>query len=167
MGKNPGFRAWFYFRTGYTMYFAFIIAAINTLTVTYYLAVEKVPILVEIFPTFLHYVVIFVAIGIPILVATGYSHFKRTSARKAEVDISVETNPYLIRILVNSEYILKLNLKLSNLLLKSQTGQTLSEKETSELLDIQNELDSFLKSRNVSKERDLEFFRKIGQSNIK
>ena len=95
------------------------------------------------------------------------SHFKRTSARKAEVDISVETNPYLIRILVNSEYILKLNLKLSNLLLKSQTGQKLSEKETSELLDIQNELDSFLKSRNVSKERDLEFFRKIGQSNIK
>ena len=165
--KNPGFRAWFYFRTGYTMYFAFIIAAINTLTVTYYLAVEKVPILVEVFPTFLHYVVIFVAIGIPILVATGYSHFKRTSARKAEVDISVETNPYMIRILVNSEYILKLNLKLSNLLLKSQTGQKLSEKETSELLDIQNELDSFLKSRNVSKERDLEFFRKIGQSNIK
>jgi len=149
------------------MYFAFIIAAINTLTVTYYLAVEKVPILVEIFPTFLHYVVIFVAIGIPILVATGYSHFKRTSARKAEVDISVETNPYMIRILVNSEYILKLNLKLSNLLLKSQTGQKLSEKETSELLDIQNELGSFLKSRNVSKERDLEFFRKIGQSNIK
>jgi len=167
MGKSPGFRAWFYFRTGYTMYFAFIIAAINTLTVTYYLAVEKVPILVEIFPTFLHYVVIFVAIGIPILVATGYSHFKRTSARKAEVDISVETNPYMIRILVNSEYILKLNLKLSNLLLKSQTGQKLSEKETSELLDIQNELGSFLKSRNVSKERDLEFFRKIGQSNIK
>ena len=165
--KNPGFRAWFYFRTGYTMYFAFIIAAINTLTVTYYLAVEKVPILVEVFPTFLHYVVIFVAIGIPILVATGYSHFKRTSARKAEVDISVETNPYMIRILVNSEYILKLNLKLSNLLLKSQTGQKLSEKETSELLDIQNELGSFLKSRNVSKERDLEFFRKIGQSNIK
>ena len=167
MGKSPGFRAWFYFRTGWSMYFAFIIAAINTLTVTYYLAVEKVPFLVEIFPTFLHYVVIFVAIGIPILVATGYSHFKRTSARKAEVDISVETNPYMIRVLVNSEYILKLNLKLSNLLLKSQTGQKLSEKEISDLLDIQNELDSFLENRNVSKERDLEFFRKIGQSNIK
>ena len=50
MGKNIGFRSWFYFRTGWSMYFAFILSAVNTLTVTYYLAVEKVPFLVEIFP---------------------------------------------------------------------------------------------------------------------
>ena len=167
MGKNIGFRSWFYFRTGWSMYFAFILSAVNTLTVTYYLAVEKVPVLVEIFPTFLHYVVIFIAIGIPVLVTTGYAHFKRTSARKAEVDISVETNPYMIRILVNSEYILKLNLTLSNLLLKLQTQEKLSDKDVAELSEVQNELNSFMKSRTVSKERDLEFFRKIGQSNIK
>jgi hypothetical protein len=167
MRQNLGFRSWFYFRTGWSMYFAFILSAINTLTVTYYLAVEKVPMLVEIFPSFLHYVVIFVGIGFPILVATGYAHFKRTSARKAEVDISVETNPYMIRILVNSEYILKLNLSLSNLLLKSQNNQKLTEEEMKEILEIQNELKSFMKERNVSKERDLDFFRKIGQSNIK
>ena len=167
MGKNSGFRAWFYFRTGWSMYFAFIIATINTLTVTYYLAVEKVPVLVEIFPTFLHYVLIFVSIGFPILVATGYAHFKRTSARKAEVDISVETNPYMIRTLVNSEYILKLNLILSNTLLKIQSDQKLSETEIKQISDIQNELSSFMEDRNVSKERDLEFFRKMVGSNIK
>jgi len=167
MGKNIGFRSWFYFRTGWSMYFAFILSAVNTLTVTYYLAVEKVPVLVEIFPTFLHYVVIFIAIGIPLLITTGYAHFKRTSARKAEVDISVETNPYMIRILVNSEYVLKLNLTLSNLLLKLQTQEKLSDKDVAELSEVQNELNSFMKSRTVSKERDLEFFRKIGQSNIK
>ena len=142
------------------MYFAFILSAVNTLTVTYYLAVEKVPFLVEIFPTFLHYVLIFVAIGVPILVTTGYAHFKRTSARKAEVDISVETNPYMIRTLVNSEYILKLNLILSNTLLKIQNNQKLSETEIKEISSIQTELNSFMKDRNVSKERDLEFFRK-------
>ena len=167
MRQNLGFRSWFYFRTGWSMYFAFVLSAINTLTVTYYLAVEKVPVLVEIFPTFLHYVVIFVGIGFPLLVATGYAHFKRTSARKAEVDISVETNPYMIRTLVNSEYILKLNLNLSNLLLKSQNNQKLSEEEMKEIIEIQDELKSFMKERNVSKERDLDFFRKIGQSNIK
>ena len=167
MGKNIGFRSWFYFRTGWSMYFAFILTAVNTLTVTYYLAVEKVPFLVEIFPSFIHYVLIFVAIGVPILVTTGYAHFKRTSARKAEVDISVETNPYMIRTLVNSEYILKLNLILSNTLLKIQTGQKLSESEIKQISDIQNELITFMKDRNVSKERDLEFFRKMGQSNIK
>ena len=167
MRQDIGFRSWFYFRTGWSMYFAFILSAMNTLTVTYYLAVEKVPTLVEIFPTFLHYVVVFVVIGFPLLVTTGYAHFKRTSARKAEVDISVETNPYMIRTLVNSEYILKLNLTLSTVLLKLQTKEKLSENEIKEVADIQNELKSFLKDRNVSKERDLEFFRKIGQSNIK
>ncbi len=149
------------------MYFAFVLSAVNTLTVTYYLAVEKVPFLVEIFPTFLHYVLIFVAIGVPILVTTGYAHFKRTSARKAEVDISVETNPYMIRTLVNSEYILKLNLILSNTLLKIQNNQKLSETEIKEISSIQTELNSFMKDRNVSKERDLEFFRKMVGSNIK
>ena len=167
MGKNIGFRSWFYFRTGWSMYFAFILSAVNTLTVTYYLAVEKVPFLVEIFPSFIHYVLIFVSIGVPVLVTTGYAHFKRTSARKAEVDISVETNPYMIRTLVNSEYILKLNLILSNTLLKIQTGQKLSEPEIKQISDIQNELTTFMKDRNVSKERDLEFFRKMRQSNIK
>ena len=167
MRQNLGFRSWFYFRTGWSMYFAFILSAINTLTVTYYLAVEKVPALVEIFPSFLHYVVIFVGIGFPILVATGYAHFKRTSARKAEVDISVETNPYMIRTLVNSEYILKLNLTLSNLLLKSQNNQKLTEVEIKEIEDVNTELKSFMEDRNVSKERDLDFFRKISQSNIK
>ncbi|MDC0186956.1 hypothetical protein OAJ08_02080 [Candidatus Nitrosopelagicus sp.] len=167
MRKNIGFRSWFYFRTGWSMYFAFVLSAVNTLTVTYYLAVEKVPFLVEIFPTFLHYVLIFVAIGVPILVTTGYAHFKRTSARKAEVDISVETNPYMIRTLVNSEYILKLNLILSNTLLKIQNNQKLSETEIKEISSIQTELNSFMKDRNVSKERDLEFFRKMVGSNIK
>tara|TARA_Y100000741_G_C18162481_1_gene521789 strand:- start:421 stop:870 length:450 start_codon:yes stop_codon:yes gene_type:complete len=149
------------------MYFAFVLSAVNTLTVTYYLAVEKVPFLVEIFPTFVHYVLIFVAIGVPILVSTGYAHFKRTSARKAEVDISVETNPYMIRTLVNSEYILKLNLILSNTLLKIQNDQKLSDNEIKEISEIQNELNSFMKDRNVSKERDLDFFRKMVGSNIK
>ena len=167
MRQNLGFRSWFYFRTGWSMYFAFILSAINTLTVTYYLAVEKVPILVEIFPSFLHYVVIFVGVGFPILVITGYAHYKKTSARKAEVDINVETNPYMIRVLVNSEYILKLNLTLSNLLLKSQNNQKLSEIEIKEIEDTNTELKSFMEDRNVSKERDLDFFRKISQSKVK
>ena len=53
---------------GWSTYFAFVLGAVNTLTVTYYLAIEKVPALVAIFPTFIHYVVILVSIGIPILI---------------------------------------------------------------------------------------------------
>ena len=50
MKQNIGFRAWFYFRAGWTTYFAFIFAAINTLTVTYFLAIENYPSLNNIFP---------------------------------------------------------------------------------------------------------------------
>ena len=52
MKRNLAFRAWYYFRMGWSTYFAFIFAAINTLTVTYFLAIDNYPFLQEIFPTF-------------------------------------------------------------------------------------------------------------------
>ena len=51
--QNKGFRGWFYFRQGWSMYFAFLFAAVNTLTVTYYLAIERYPLLHDLFPTFI------------------------------------------------------------------------------------------------------------------
>ena len=50
--KNLSFRGWYYFRTGWSTYFAFILAAINTLTVTYFLAIENYPSLKLVFPSF-------------------------------------------------------------------------------------------------------------------
>ena len=63
MSRSIGFRGWFYFRQGWSVYFAFIFAAVNTLTVTYFLAIENYPILKEVFPSFSHYIEIVVAIG--------------------------------------------------------------------------------------------------------
>ena len=77
-----GFRAWYYFRMGWGYYFAFIFAAINTLTVTYFLAIENYPALEVIFPSFEIYIIIICSIGIPLLVTIGYAHYKRTKARK-------------------------------------------------------------------------------------
>ena len=111
MGKNTGFRGWFYFRQGWSNYFTFLMAAVNTLTVTYFLAIERYPVLVAIFPNFMQYVLIASAIGIPLLVLVGYAHWKRTSARKAEVDIFYEVNPYIVRVLVNTEMVVQMNLK--------------------------------------------------------
>ena len=162
--KNIGFRSWFYFRTGWSMYFAFVLSAVNTLTVTYYLAIEQIPFLKEIFPSFLHYVVIFVMLGVPILIVTGLVHFKKTSARKAEVDISVETNPYQLRNLVNSEMILLLNMKLARIIFNSEKGEKISEDDLKELKILLEKTEKFLENRTVAKERDLEFFREINSS---
>ena len=102
MGKAIGFRGWYYFRQGWSVYFAFIFAAINTLTVTYFLAIENYPFLKEIFPSFFHYIVIVVTVGIPCLILIGYAHYKRTPSFKAEADIQVEANPHFRRTLILS-----------------------------------------------------------------
>ena len=112
MKQRKGFRGWFYFRTGWSTYFVFILAAINTLTVTYFLAVDNYPLLKVIFPTFEQYTLITVSIGIPLLILVGYFHFKRSLAFKSELDIQTESNPYLSRNTVNADLSLKLNLKL-------------------------------------------------------
>ena len=129
MKQNLGFRFWFYFRSGWSSYFAFALAALNTLTVTYYLAIEKYPILQTIFPSFLQYVLIIVSIGIPLLILVGYAHWKRTPAYRSEADIWMESNPYQARMLVNSEMLMKINLKLLNLLIKQSKNESISDDE--------------------------------------
>ena len=161
MGKNIGFRGWFYFRMGWSTYFAFILAAINTLTVTYFLAIERYPPLVAIFPSFIQYVLIISSIGIPLLVIVGYIHWKRSAARKAEVDIFYETNPYMVRVLVNTEMMVQMSLKLNEYLLKQQGGQKLSDEEINELSKLQGKLSEFTKKRKFRSKDDWKFFTNI------
>ena len=161
MPKHRGFRGWFYFRMGWSTYFAFIFAAINTLTVTFYLAIEKYPLLEFIFPTFIHYVVIVCSIGAPALIMIGYVHFKRTAARRAEMDVAYETNPYVARTLVNTQIIVSLNLKLIEIILKLSTGEKLSKEEISNTRKLQEELNDFISQRTFKNKMDLEFFKKL------
>ena len=124
--KNIWFRSWYYFRTGWSTYFAFILAAINTLTVTYFLAIDNYPVLKAVFPSFEQYIVIIVSIGIPLLVLIGFVHFKRTQAFKSEVDVLIESNPYQRRNTVNGEVNLRLNLKILTMMLKISRKESIS-----------------------------------------
>tara|TARA_Y100000741_G_C18163509_1_gene522164 strand:- start:345 stop:860 length:516 start_codon:yes stop_codon:yes gene_type:complete len=140
MGNHVLFRLWFYFRNGWSTYFAFIFAAINTLTVTYFLAIDNYPILNTIFPTFAHYVIITVMIGIPLLVAIGFAHYKRTAAFQAEAEIGFETNPFFRRMLLNTEAILPLQLKLTELLVKMSKNEKLTDEDIKEISKVQEHL---------------------------
>ena len=150
MGKNPGFRAWFYFRQGWSTYFAFVFAAINTLTVTYFLAIENYPFLQGFFPSFLHYVVILPCIGIPLLVLIGYVHFKKTPSYRAEADVWVESNPYQARVLVNTQFSLALNMKLTNILLKLSSKQEITQEEIDEIKVLQTKFLEHIEDRTIS-----------------
>ena len=157
MARNPGFRGWFYFRMGWSTYFAFIFAAINTLTVTFYLAIDKYPDLNWLFPTFFHYILITSAIGIPFLILVGYVHYKRSAARKAEVDISYETDAYKARTLVNSEISLKLDMKLVEMLMKMSKKQQVSNEDYQELEEMYKKLMAFTSDRTFKNNMDLKF----------
>ena len=161
MTENSLFRLWFYFRNGWSMYFAFIFAAINTLTVTYYLAIERAPALQAIFPSFFQYVAIVSLIGVPMLIGIGYAHYKRTKARKAEVDIGFETSTYQRRFIVNTEIILHLNLRLTEMLMKLTHGEKLTENEIKKIQAYKEDIENHIEQRTFTNEKDYQFFKKI------
>ena len=150
MEKNLGFRGWFYFRTGWATYFAFIVAAVNALTVTFFLAIERYPSLSMIFPTFFHYVVVVVCIGVPVLVLVGYVHFKRSKSYRAEADIGIETNPHFRRMLQNTEILLPAYLKLTELMIKLSENKKLTDKELEEVSKLQKKLNEHIDKREIS-----------------
>ena len=167
MGKNNlAFRLWYYFRQGWSIYFAFILAAINTLTVTYFLAIDNYPGLKIIFPSFELYIIILSSIGIPILIFIGYSHYKKTQGFKSEIDILIETNPYQRRILVNTETVLSLQLKLISVIQEIAKNQDLDQNKIDELEKLHEEISTFTEKRTFVNDEDLEFFKKkIRKSN--
>ena len=160
MSQNLLFRSWFYFRTGWQTYFAFILAAINTLTVTYFLAIENYPSLQTVFPSFEIYILITVSIGIPLLVFIGYVHFKRSRSFKSEADVLIESNPYQRRNTVNSEIILRLNLQLMSTLLKVAKKEDLSEEEIEEITQLHDEILKLSKDRTLTDNVDQNYLKK-------
>jgi len=100
------------------------------------------------------------SIGVPLLVIIGYLHYKKTKARRAEIDIGQETNPYMVRILLNSELSLQLNLKLIEKTIKMSKGEELTQKELHELEELLTKYSKFVNDRKFGTKTELDFFRK-------
>ena len=161
MYKNSiPFRGWYYFRMGWSTYFAFILAAINTLTVTYFLAIDNYPSLKLIFPSFEIYILIIVSIGIPVLITIGYAHFKRTQAFKSEIDVMIESNPYQRRNTVNNEINLRVNLQLMKLLTKLVNNEKLDTSESENLKKLIKTYEEFTENRSFINNSDIDFIKK-------
>ena len=95
------------------------------------------------------------------LILIGYVHFKRTAARRAEIDVAYETNPYVARTLVNTQIILSLNFKITEIILKLSIGEKLSKEEIANARKLQEELNDFISQRTFKNKMDLEFFKKL------
>jgi len=159
VSTSTGFRGWFYFRMGWSTYFAFILAAINTLTVTYFLAVDNYPALKMIFPSFEIYILIIISIGVPLLSFVGYSHYKKTKACRSEMDVLIESNPFLRRNTVNADINIRFNLRLLDLILKL-SKDTISKEELKDMEKIKSEIMELVKNRSLFNNLDMDYINK-------
>ena len=157
MKNNLGFRGWFYFRHGFMTYFAFILAAINTLTVTYFLAVDNYPVLNIMFPSFEIYILLITLIGTPLLMLIGYAHFKKTQAFRSEFEVYIESHPYHARDLANREMSLQLNLKVIELLLKISKNYNVDEKDLGKIRKLQDGISKIVGERTLENKMDVTY----------
>jgi hypothetical protein len=96
-------RFWYYFRIGYATYLTFILGYVSTLITVYYLAIKNLPYLLDLFPHFETFSVLATVIGVPVSVAIGWLHLKRSQAYSSEADITVESNPYSYKLTPGKE----------------------------------------------------------------
>ena len=152
------FRSWYYLQLGWQMYFSIIFAFINIITVLYAFVVSDLVILENIFPSYASFA-IFISILIPILcVIFGYKHIK-SRARRAEVDIRYEVDPYQIRRTVNSQLILESHLILNKLILKKKNSEKLTSDEYNSFSHEIETMKNVLGSRTMLNKVDLSYMK--------
>jgi hypothetical protein len=110
LGK-PIFRAWYYFRTGYATYIAFILGFVQAIIIIYSLSIKPAiesggsvgSFLGQIFPHLTNFAIVAILIGTPICIYLGLLHMKRTGAFAADASVSTESNPYVYRVVPGKE----------------------------------------------------------------
>ena len=152
------FRSWYYLQLGWQMYFSIIFAFINIITVLYTFVVSDLVILQNVFPSYATFA-IFISVLIPILcLIFGYKHIK-SRARRAEVDIRYEVDPYQIRRTVNSQLILESHLILNKLILKKKNSEKLTSDEYNSFSHEIETMKNLLHYRTMSNQMDLSYMK--------
>ena len=158
------FRSWYYLQLGWQVYFSIIFAFINIITVLYAFVISDLVILQNVFPSYATFA-IFISIVIPILcVIFGYKHIK-SRARRAEVDIRYEVDPYQIRRTVNSQLILQTHLILNKLILKKKNSEKLTSDEYNSFSHEIETMKNLLHYRTMSNQMDLSYMKTEAREN--
>ena len=136
------FKGFFYFRTGYVIYFAMIVGVVNIMTTTYFLAIDKIPFLLVIFPTFEIYVSTLILAGLPIIVITGWIHLKRIGTFAAEANITTEESPYQYKLAPGflKEVFGPAYLAILQINIKKAKGEKLTDEEINSILNLEKKL---------------------------
>jgi len=160
MVKISFFRCLFYLRTAFQMYFGLILTGVNTLVITYYLALENVPALKEVFPNFAIYAVVLVLIAIPTLILVGYSHFKKMAGFKSQQEITHESNPYVYKLGPGhiKHVTMPHQLIVNKILLKIATNEKITDEEINHMKELQKKMEYLLQGGYVGKPEGYSIF---------
>ena len=152
------FRSWYYLQLGWQIYFAIIFAFINLITLWYAFVIDDFTFLKNIFPSYMSFAIFVSIIIFTVSTIIGFKHFK-SGARRGEIDVNYEVNPYFARKIVNSEMVLKTYLIISKVLVKASTSEKLTEDENNSFIRQMESIRTFLKSRTMSNKLDIKYIR--------
>ena len=140
--KKSALRGFYYFLTGYVTYFMMVVGVINILTSTYFLAIQKVPDILNVFPTFEIYAAIAILAGIPIIIFAGWLHLKRVGTYAAEANVQAEAHPYNYKLVPGflKEVYGPAYLAILQLNIKKARGEKLTEQEILHIMKIEDQL---------------------------
>lgn len=97
------YRAWFYFRIGYSTYIAFFVGFASNIVVIYALAIKPNDLLSPYFGRLWVFALVALVVAVPLSVFVGLFHMKRTGAFAADASVSLEANPYIYKVLPGKE----------------------------------------------------------------
>ena len=107
MNRRIIYRAWRYFRIGYSTYLSFPVSIFNFLTITFYLMIERIPILKTLLPHFMIFAFLGLICLVPIGILFGYLHMRRTMIFGTEAILSATSDPlraYTQRVTLENTY---------------------------------------------------------------
>lgn len=160
VSSRLAFRAWYYFRLGYSTYLTFLLGYVSTLVTVYYLAIKNMPSLLDVFPHFVPFAVLATVVGVPVAVGLGWVHMKRSGLYSSEADISVEANPYYYKLAPGTSK--EVNTPATILTLKmlrkiAETNGLLSDSEKAAIDDLEKKLQTLMEGGYVGLPRRANF----------
>lgn len=95
MENDFGRKCWLYFRTGHSVYLAFLFSITNFVILMFRIFIEKSDL--SVFNKLIEFAIFFLLLYIPIAVLIG--HWHRKSQYKVESDIKFLQNPYFSKVI--------------------------------------------------------------------
>lgn len=144
--RRLAFRAWYYLRTGYSIYLALTLSGINSMVTVYYLAINNIQPLKEYFPDFTTWSIVLLSTVVPFAIFLGWLHIKRSQAYTSEVEVTTEVNPFYYKLPpgYSKEVIFPMYIEILRLMTKILNKETLTEEEQKNISELQKKMENLV-----------------------